>query len=89
MEITELRAVLNIWEYVFSVSSIFVCPKYLATNVTLAPLLISNDAHECLKSWILITFKPARFASLVLLRHILESTIGIASDTTKKSSLNS
>lgn len=34
----------------------------MATNVTLAPLLISNDAHECLKSWILITFKPARFA---------------------------
>lgn len=79
---------LNICEYVFSVSSIFVCPKYFATNVTLAPLLISNDAHECLKSWILITFKSARVASLVLLRYILESAIGLASDTAKKSSLN-
>ena len=65
-ETTESRAVLNICEYVFNVSSIFVCPKYLATNVTLAPLLISNDAHECLKSWILITFKPARLASLYI-----------------------
>ena len=46
-ETTESRAVLNICEYVFSVSSIFVCPKYFATNVTLAPLLINNDAHEC------------------------------------------
>lgn len=36
-ETTESRAVLNICEYVFSVFSIFVCPKYLATNVTLAP----------------------------------------------------
>ena len=60
----------------------------MATNVTLAPLLISNDAHECLKSWILITFKPASVASLVLLSYILESAIGLASDTTKKSSLN-
>ena len=60
----------------------------MATNVTLAPLLISSDAHECLKSWILITFKLARFASLVLLRYILESAIGLASDTTKKLSLN-
>ena len=67
-ETTESRAVLNICEYVFSVSSIFVCPKYLATNVTLALLLISNDAHECLKSWILITFKPASVASLVLMK---------------------
>lgn len=50
--------------------------------------LISGDAQECLKSWILITFKPARVASLVLLRYILESAIGLASDTTKKSSLN-
>lgn len=58
IETTESRAVLNICEYVFSVSSIFVCSKYFATNVTLAPLLISSDAHECLKSWILITFKP-------------------------------
>ena len=82
------RAVLNIWEYVFSVSSIFVCPKYFATNVTLAPLLISSDAQECLKSWILIIFKPARVASLVLLRYILESVIGLASETAKKSSLN-
>ena len=32
----------------FSVSSIFVCPKYLATNVTLAPLLIKMEAQECL-----------------------------------------
>ena len=88
-ETTESRAVLNICEYVFSVSSIFVCPKYFATNVTLAPLLISSDAHECLKSWILITFKPANVASLVLLRYILESAIGLASHTTKKSSLNS
>ena len=30
-------ALLNIWEYVFSVSSIFVCPKYFATNVPLSP----------------------------------------------------
>ena len=81
-------AVLNIWEYVFSVSSIFVCPKYLATNVTLAPLLISSDTHECLKSLILIAFNPARVANLVLLSYILESAIGLASDTTKKSSLN-
>ena len=79
---------LNICEYVFSVSSIFVCPKYLATNVTLAALLISSDAHECLKSWILITFKPANVDSLVLLRYILESAISLASDTAKKSSLN-
>ena len=55
----------------------------MATNVTLAPLLISSDAHECLKSWILIIFKPARLASLVLLRYILESAMGLASDTTK------
>ena len=55
----------------------------MATNVTLAPLLISSNAHECLKSWILITFKPARLASLVLLRYILESAIGLASETTK------
>lgn len=67
--------------YVFSVSSIFVCPKYLATNVTLAPLLMSSDAHGCLKSWILITFNPARVASLVLLRYILESAMGLASET--------
>lgn len=87
-ETTESRSVLNICEYVFSVSSIFVCPKYLVTNVTLASLLISSDAHECLKSWILITFKPVRLASLVLLSYILESAIGLASDTTKKSSLN-
>ena len=38
---------LNICEYVFSVSSIFVCHKYLATNVILAPLFIKSDAHEC------------------------------------------
>ena len=50
----------------------------MATNVTLAPLLISSDAHECLKSWILITFNPASVASLVLLRYILESAIGLA-----------
>lgn len=81
-------AVLNICEYVFSVSSIFVCPKYLATNVTLAPLLINSDAHECLKSWILITFKPARLANLVLPSYVLESAIGLASETTKKSALN-
>jgi hypothetical protein len=56
----------------------------LATNVTLAPLLISSDAHECLKSWILITFKTASVASLVLLRYILESAIGLALETTKK-----
>ena len=36
-ETTESRAVLNICEYVFRVSSIFVCPKYLATNVPLSP----------------------------------------------------
>lgn len=87
-ETTESRAVLNICEYVFSVSSIFVCHKYLATNVILAPLFIKSDAHECLKSWILITFKPARVASLVLLRYILESAIGLASETTKKSEIN-
>ena len=69
-ETTESRAVLNICEYVFSVSSIFVCLKYLATNVTLAPLLIKSYAHECLKSWILITFKPERLANFVLLRYI-------------------
>ena len=74
---------LNICEYVFSVSSIFVCPKYLATNVTLAPLLISRDAHECLKSWIPITFNSARLASLVLLRYILELAIDLTSDTIK------
>ena len=81
------RAVLNICEYVFSVSSIFVCPKNLATNVTLAPLLISSDAHECLKLWSLIDFKLAASASFVLLSYIVESAIGLASDTTKKSSL--
>ena len=59
------------------------CPKYLATNVTLAPLLIKSDAQECLKSWIPITFKPTRLASLVLLRYILESAIGLTSDTIK------
>ena len=69
-ETTESRTVLNICEYIFSVSSIFVCPKYLATNVTLTPLLISSDAHECLKTWILITFKPIEVASLVLLGYI-------------------
>ena len=42
-ETTEPRAVLNICEYVFSVSSIFVCPKYFATNVTLAPLFGHSD----------------------------------------------
>lgn len=56
-ETTESRAVLNICEYVFSVSSIFVCPKYFATNVTLAPLLIKSDAHECLKSCIKVLIK--------------------------------
>ena len=45
-ETTESWAVLNICEYVFSVSSIFVCPKSLATNVTLAPLLIKRDVHK-------------------------------------------
>ena len=79
------RAVLNIWEYVFSVSSIFVCPKNLATNVTLAPLLINRDAHECLKSCNLIDFNPALFAIKVLLSYIVVSLIGLASDTTKKS----
>ena len=81
------RAVLNIWEYVFSVSSIFVCPKNFATNVTLAPLLISSEAHECLKSCNLIDFNPALFAIKVLLSYIVESAIGLASDATKKSSL--
>ena len=82
------RAVLNICEYVFSVSSIFVCPKNLATNVTLAPLLINSEAHECLKSCNLIDFNPALFDIKVLLSYIVVSLIGLASDTTKKSSLN-
>lgn len=47
---------LNICEYVFNVSSALECPKYFATNVIDAPLFISNDAHECLKSCILICF---------------------------------
>ena len=84
---TESRAVLNIWEYVFSVSSIFVCPKYLATRVTLAPLLISREAHECLKSWILIFLSPALLANWVLLKYKVESASGLLSEATKKSSL--
>ena len=52
----------NRWEYVFSVSSILVCPKYLTTIIIFAPLLISNEAHECLKSCVLITLVPALFA---------------------------
>lgn len=80
-------AVLNICEYVFNVSSIFVCPKNLATNVTLAPLLINNDVHECLKLCNLIDFNPALFAIKVLLSYIVVSLTGLASDTAKKSSL--
>ena len=38
----------------FKVSSILVCPKYLATSVISAPLLINKLAHECLKSCNLI-----------------------------------
>ena len=47
-------------------------------------MLISSDTHECLKSWILITFKPASVASLVLLRYILESALGGASKLLSK-----
>ena len=83
-ETTESRAVLNICEYVFSVSSIFVCPKYLATNVTLASLLISSDAHECLKSWILITFKPTELE--VPEYHIVPSKV--VADKIKKDHAN-
>ena len=36
----------------------------METNVTLAPLLISNDAHECLKSWILICLTPDSWVDL-------------------------
>ena len=79
--------VLNICEYVFSVSSIFVCPKNLVTKVTLAPLLINSDAHERLKSCNLIDFKFAASASFVLLSYMVESAIGLASDATKKLSL--
>lgn len=75
------------WEYVFRVSSIFVCPKYFATNVTLAPLLINRDAHECLKSWILIRFNSALSAILEQYKYRVESAIGLQSEHTKKSSL--
>ena len=62
--------------------------KNFATNVTLAPLLINSDAHECLNSWSLIDFKLAASESFVLLSYIVESAIGLASDATKKSSLS-
>lgn len=42
IETTLSRAVLNICEYVFSVSSIFVCPNYFATNVTLANAILDR-----------------------------------------------
>lgn len=42
IETTESSAVLNICEYVFSVSSLFLCPKYFATNVILAPDFINT-----------------------------------------------
>ena len=34
------------------VSSILVCPRYLATSVILAPLSINKEAQLCLKSCI-------------------------------------
>lgn len=59
-------AVLNIYEYVFNVSSILVCPKYLATTVTLSTLLINREPQECLKSCILICGTPTSSQFLFL-----------------------
>ena len=39
-------AVLNICEYVFNVSSIFVCPKNLATNVTMVAKYLGHAKIE-------------------------------------------
>lgn len=71
------------WKYVFRVSSIFVCPKYFATNVTLAPLLINRDARECLKSWILICLTPASCVYLFLVcRNICAGKGSLSPNTT-------
>lgn len=45
--------------YVLSISSILVCPKDLEIVIILVPLYINKEAHECLKSWILICLTPA------------------------------
>ena len=58
---------MNKCEYVFNVSSILVCPKYLATTWILAPLFINSDSQECLKSCSLICLTPT-FSQLVFLR---------------------
>lgn len=71
----------------FSVSSILECPKYLATNVMLAPLSINNDAQLCLKSCTLISLTPALKAFLVFLSLNVVSGNGSTSPKTYQLSL--
>ena len=77
------KAELNKCVYVFKVSSILVCPRYLATTVIFAPLLTSRDAQECLKSWILIWGTPASSQLRFFLDVIVLLATGKASPKTK------
>ena len=63
-------------EYVFNVSSILVCPRYFATIVIFAPLLISREAQLCLKSCILICLSPAFLHNEFLWHLTVELVIG-------------
>ena len=63
------NVLINKCEYVFNVSSILVCPKYLDSTWILAPLLINSYAQECLKSCNLICLTPA-FSQLVFLQSV-------------------
>lgn len=54
----------------FKVSSILVCPRYLATKVILAQLYINKEAQLCLKLYVLI------YLTLTIETHIL-SNFGI------------
>lgn len=58
----------------------------MATNVTLAPLLIKRDVHECLKLLILIRFNPALFTVLERYKYRVKSAIGLQTEQTKRSS---
>ena len=49
----------NIWEYVLSVCSIFLCPKCFDTATMLTPSDIKREAQECLKSCRRIFLTPA------------------------------
>ena len=70
------------------VSSIFVCPKYLATIITFAPLFIKSDAQLCLKSCNLICFTPAFSAILIFSNLKVSGFIGSTPPNTKNLLLN-